>query len=344
VGEWRGVEPEKNCEEKRAAEVATEAPEAPEVGGGARLRAGRPAVQGDVLASVPLQAPEGEVHRGGGHVLGAVCVLRQEGDAINWQRAAPEVGVRGSGGVLVNVDSEFDLAQIIEDLIDTVRELVTKEGLTLIIEPRRSLVANTSVFLSHVTGVKTKDAAVAKAGEATDAVGKTVKETADNVVDAKDTAGDCGGTAGDIKGEADKAASAHQPKVDEAKDDAEQTVEPLGPTVDDLFATLDKYVRADDFKNIVKVLDQILAKEPEYVEAKQCKVVALILENQISNALQVIEAFKTPGLDLTYQKAYCLNTAFALNVLVLFWELVKGSYSTVRTSRGLPFFLFHHDH
>jgi hypothetical protein len=246
--------------------------------------------------------------------------------------------------VLVNVDSEFDLAQIIEDLIDTVRELVTKEGLTLIIEPRRSLVANTSVFLSHVTGVKTKDAAVAKAGEATDAVGKTVKETADNVVDAKDTAGDCGGTAGDIKGEADKAASAHQPKVDEAKDDAEQTVEPLGPTVDDLFATLDKYVRADDFKNIVKVLDQILAKEPEYVEAKQCKVVALILENQISNALQVIEAFKTPGLDLTYQKAYCLNTAFALNVLVLFWELVKGSYSTVRTSRGLPFFLFHHDH
>jgi hypothetical protein len=119
----------------------------------------------------------------------------------------------------------------------------------------------------------------------------------------------------------------------------EQTVEPSGPPVDDLFVTLDKYVRADDFKNIVKVLDQILAKEPEYVEAKQCKVVALILENQISNALQVIEAFKTPGLDLTYQKAYCLNTAFALNVLVLFWELVKGSYSTVRTSRGLPFFV-----
>jgi diaminopimelate decarboxylase len=42
-----------------------------------------------------------------------------------------------------------------KDLIDTVRELVTKEGLTLIIEPGRSLVANTSVFVSHVTGVKT---------------------------------------------------------------------------------------------------------------------------------------------------------------------------------------------
>ncbi|KAG0598873.1 hypothetical protein M758_12G107600 [Ceratodon purpureus] len=42
-----------------------------------------------------------------------------------------------------------------KDLIDTVRELVTKEGLTLIIEPGRSLVANTSVFVSNVTGVKT---------------------------------------------------------------------------------------------------------------------------------------------------------------------------------------------
>jgi hypothetical protein len=69
------------------------------VGGGARLRAGRPAVQGDVPAPVPLQAPEGEVHRRGGHVLGAVRVLRQEGDAVDRQRAAAEVGARGSGGL-----------------------------------------------------------------------------------------------------------------------------------------------------------------------------------------------------------------------------------------------------
>jgi hypothetical protein len=210
------------------------------------------------------------------------------------------------GGLGIDYYHKGTILPTPKDLIDTVRELVTKEGLTLIIEPGRSLVANTSVFVSHVIGVKTKetkDAVVAKAGEATDTVGKTTKEAADNLVDAKDTVT---GTAGDIKGEADKAASAHQPKVDEAKDDTEQTVEPSGPTVDDLFVTLDKYVRADDFKNIVKVSDQILAKELECVEVKQCKVVALIPENQISNALQVIEASKTPGLDLTYQKAYCL--------------------------------------
>ncbi|KAG0556540.1 hypothetical protein KC19_11G061100 [Ceratodon purpureus] len=82
--------------------------------------------------------------------------------------------------------------------------------------------------------------------------------------------------------------------------------EPAGPTVEDYFASLDKFVRADDFKNIVKVSDQILAKEPECAEAKQCKVVALIQENEISQALQVIEASKSSGLDMTYQKAYCL--------------------------------------
>ncbi|CAM6127793.1 unnamed protein product [Calypogeia fissa] len=41
------------------------------------------------------------------------------------------------------------------ELIDTVRDLVSSRGLTLIIEPGRSLVANTSIFVSQVIGVKT---------------------------------------------------------------------------------------------------------------------------------------------------------------------------------------------
>lgn len=91
-----------------------------------------------------------------------------------------------------------------------------------------------------------------------------------------------------------------------APKEKEQVVEPTGPTVEDLFATLDKAVKADDFRNIVKVSDQILAKEPNCVEAKHCKVVALIQENEISQALQVIESTRIAGLDLTFQKAYCL--------------------------------------
>ncbi|CAN1255914.1 Diaminopimelate decarboxylase 2, chloroplastic [Linum perenne] len=41
------------------------------------------------------------------------------------------------------------------DLIDTVRELVLSRNLNLIIEPGRSLVANTCCFVNRVTGVKT---------------------------------------------------------------------------------------------------------------------------------------------------------------------------------------------
>ncbi|KAG9449717.1 hypothetical protein H6P81_009682 [Aristolochia fimbriata] len=41
------------------------------------------------------------------------------------------------------------------DLINTVRKLVISRNLTLIIEPGRSLIANTCCFVNHVTGVKT---------------------------------------------------------------------------------------------------------------------------------------------------------------------------------------------
>lgn len=41
------------------------------------------------------------------------------------------------------------------DLIDTVRASIKEMGLTLIIEPGRSMVANTGAFVSNVTGVKT---------------------------------------------------------------------------------------------------------------------------------------------------------------------------------------------
>ncbi|MBA0591765.1 hypothetical protein Gorai_008764 [Gossypium raimondii] len=41
------------------------------------------------------------------------------------------------------------------DLIDTVRELVHSRNLNLIIEPGRSLIANTCCFVNRITGVKT---------------------------------------------------------------------------------------------------------------------------------------------------------------------------------------------
>ncbi len=42
-----------------------------------------------------------------------------------------------------------------KDLIDTVRDLVKDLGLTLVIEPGRSMVANSAALVNTVTGVKT---------------------------------------------------------------------------------------------------------------------------------------------------------------------------------------------
>ena len=38
------------------------------------------------------------------------------------------------------------------DLIDTVRDIVKEQGLTLVIEPGRSMVANSSALVNTVTG------------------------------------------------------------------------------------------------------------------------------------------------------------------------------------------------
>lgn len=40
------------------------------------------------------------------------------------------------------------------DLIDSIRDLIKDQNLKLIIEPGRSLVANTCIFVNKVTGVK----------------------------------------------------------------------------------------------------------------------------------------------------------------------------------------------
>ncbi|KAG0558791.1 hypothetical protein KC19_10G055000 [Ceratodon purpureus] len=62
-----------------------------------------------------------------------------------------------------------------------------------------------------------------KVGEGVDRAGEKARETKDNVGDKAREAGDkVKGTAGDIKDEADRAASAHQPRVDEAKEEAGQ--------------------------------------------------------------------------------------------------------------------------
>jgi diaminopimelate decarboxylase len=59
------------------------------------------------------------------------------------------------GGLGIDYARQGDTLPTPRDLIDTVRDLVVSSGLTLVIEPGRSMVANSAVLASTVTGVKT---------------------------------------------------------------------------------------------------------------------------------------------------------------------------------------------
>jgi diaminopimelate decarboxylase len=59
------------------------------------------------------------------------------------------------GGLGIDYQKKGDILPSPKDLIDTVRDLVSSLGLTLIIEPGRSMVATSSCFVNTVTGVKT---------------------------------------------------------------------------------------------------------------------------------------------------------------------------------------------
>jgi diaminopimelate decarboxylase len=59
------------------------------------------------------------------------------------------------GGLGIDYQRQGGVLPKPKDLIDTVRDLVSSLGLTLVIEPGRSMVATSAVMASTVTGVKT---------------------------------------------------------------------------------------------------------------------------------------------------------------------------------------------
>lgn len=58
------------------------------------------------------------------------------------------------GGLGIDYERNGDVIPTPKDLIDTVRDLIIKMKLKLIIEPGRSMVGNTTIFVNKVTGVK----------------------------------------------------------------------------------------------------------------------------------------------------------------------------------------------
>ncbi|CAJ1935611.1 unnamed protein product [Sphenostylis stenocarpa] len=78
------------------------------------------------------------------------------------------------------------------------------------------------------------------------------------------------------------------------------------PSLEDLFTTLNRHIQASAFDNAVKLTDQILAIAPEDEDAFRCKVVALIKNDRIDDALSTIKSSRKQLDDFHFFKAYCL--------------------------------------
>ncbi|KAL0700927.1 hypothetical protein Bca4012_057049 [Brassica carinata] len=78
------------------------------------------------------------------------------------------------------------------------------------------------------------------------------------------------------------------------------------PAIEDLFTTLDRHINRSEYELAVKVADQVLSIAPADEDAIRCKVVALVKDDKIDEALSVIHSFHKLPIDLGYQKAYCL--------------------------------------
>ncbi|XP_010044754.2 signal recognition particle subunit SRP72 [Eucalyptus grandis] len=78
------------------------------------------------------------------------------------------------------------------------------------------------------------------------------------------------------------------------------------PPIEDLFASLNKHIQRSEYKQAVKVADQVLGIAPGDEDAIRCKVVALIKSDSIENALTTIQSAKNLPIDFSFFKAYCL--------------------------------------
>ncbi|XP_031476692.1 uncharacterized protein LOC116248184 [Nymphaea colorata] len=76
--------------------------------------------------------------------------------------------------------------------------------------------------------------------------------------------------------------------------------------LEDLFSTLNRHINNSEFRQAIKVADQILTAAPRDEDALRCKVVALIKLDNVDVALSTIRECEKLGIDLQFHKAYCL--------------------------------------
>ncbi|XP_051142581.1 uncharacterized protein LOC127259346 [Andrographis paniculata] len=92
--------------------------------------------------------------------------------------------------------------------------------------------------------------------------------------------------------------------------------------IEDLFTSLNRHIQRSEFDQAVKVSDQVLKTAPGDEDAIRCKVVALIKNDNIDEALSAIQEFsKKSSIDFSFFRAYCL---YRKNKLDEALESLKG--------------------
>ena len=96
------------------------------------------------------------------------------------------------------------------------------------------------------------------------------------------------------------------PKPKEKSKSSSATPQLPPPPIEHLFTSLNKHIQRSEFEQAVKVADQVLSISALDEDAIRCKIVALIKDDKIDEALSAIKAFSRATLDFSFFKAYCL--------------------------------------
>jgi len=91
--------------------------------------------------------------------------------------------------------------------------------------------------------------------------------------------------------------------------------------IEDLFTTLNRHIQRSEHEQAVKVADQVLSIAPNDEDAIRCKIVALIKNDSIDEALSTMESSRRLQIDFSFFKAYCLYRQNKLNEAL---EALKG--------------------
>uniref|UniRef100_A0A0C9QVQ8 Signal recognition particle subunit SRP72 n=1 Tax=Wollemia nobilis TaxID=56998 RepID=A0A0C9QVQ8_9CONI len=105
------------------------------------------------------------------------------------------------------------------------------------------------------------------------------------------------------------------------KQQSKAEAEASSVSAEELFSRLDKHIKGSEYKEVIKVADEILGVAPADHDAVLCKLVALIQSDRIDQALALIQSYSHLPIDLNFHKAYCLYRCNRLDEAL---EALKG--------------------